>query len=188
MTQEDVKKVINKTRDQMVKAVSHLEDTLNHIRAGKADVRVLDNVHVDYYGSMMNLAQVANITVPDARTIKIQPWEKKMIDPIEKAILYANLGFNPTNNGEAIIVAVPPLTEERRKDLVKQAKHEGEIAKVSIRNTRKDANEAFKKMRKDGLAEDLEKDGETQAQKLTDDFTKKVDELLKKKEHDIMSF
>ena len=188
MTQEDVKKVIDKTKDHMIKTVDHLENTLVHIRAGRADIRVLDNVTVDYYGSMMTLAQVANVTVPDARTIKIQPWEKKMIEPIEKAILCANLGFNPSNNGEAIIVSVPPLTEERRRDLVKQAKHEGENAKVSIRNTRKDANEAFKKLRKEGLPEDLEKDGETQAQKLTDDFTRKIDELIKKKEHDIMTF
>jgi ribosome recycling factor len=188
MTQEDVKKVIDKTKDHMTKTVVHLEEALIHIRAGKADPRILDSIQVDYYGSMMSLAQVANVNVPDARTIRIQPWEKKMIDAIEKAILYANLGFNPTNNGESIIISVPPLTEERRKDLVKQAKHEGENSKVSIRNIRKDANEALKKLKKDGLPEDLEKDGEAHTQKLTDDFIKKIDELIKMKEHDIMTF
>lgn len=188
MTQDDVKKVMDKTKDLMFKAIGHLEEALIHIRAGKADIRILDNIHVDYYGSMMSLAQVANVTVPDARTIKIQPWEKKMIDAIEKAVLYANLGFNPTNNGESIIISVPPLTEERRRDLVKQAKQEGENSKVSIRNTRKDANESLKKMKKDGLPEDLEKDGETQIQKLTDDYIKKIDDLIRKKEHDILTF
>mgnify|MGYP003296553026 CR=1 FL=1 len=182
MTQEDVKKQIDKTKAQMAKSVDFLEESIAHIRAGKADVRVLDNVMVDYYGSQMSLSQVSNVTVPDARTIKIQPWEKKMFDVIEKAIMVSNLGFNPTNNGESIIIAVPPLTEERRKDLVKQAKQEGESTKIIIRNARKDANEAFKKMKKDGLAEDLAKDAEDNMQKLTDTFINKVDELIKKKE------
>lgn len=187
MTQEDVKKQIDKTKAQMAKSVDFLEESIAHIRAGKADVRVLDNVMVDYYGSQMSLAQVSNVTVPDARTIKIQPWEKKMFDVIEKAIMVSNLGFNPTNNGESIIIAVPPLTEERRKDLVKQAKQEGESTKIIIRNARKDANEAFKKMKKDGLAEDLAKDAEDNMQKLTDSFINRIDELIKKKEQDIMA-
>jgi len=187
MTQEDVKKQIEKSESQMSKAVDFLEDSIAHIRAGKADIRVLDNVMVDYYGSQMSLAQVSNVTVPDARTIKIQPWEKKMFEVIEKAILVSNLGFNPTNNGESIIIAVPPLTEERRRDLVKQAKQEGENSKIIIRNVRKDANEAFKKMKKDGLAEDLAKDAEDTMQKLTDKYIGKIDELIKKKEQDIMA-
>jgi len=187
MTQEDVKKQIEKSKAQMAKAVDFLEDSIAHIRAGKADIRVLDNVMVDYYGSQMSLSQVSNVTVPDARTIKIQPWEKKMFEVIEKAILVSNLGFNPTNNGESIIIAVPPLTEERRRELVKQAKQEGENSKIIIRNVRKDANEAFKKMKKDGLAEDLAKDAEESMQKLTDSYIGKVDELLKKKEQDIMA-
>ena len=186
MTQEDVKKQIDKAKEQMAKAVDFLEDSIAHIRAGKADIRVLDNVMVDYYGSQMSLSQVSNVTVPDARTIKIQPWEKKMFDVISKAIMVSNLGFNPTNNGEAIIISVPPLTEERRRDLVKQAKQEGENAKIIIRNVRKDSNEAFKKMKKDGLAEDLAKDAEDSMQKLTDSYINKIDELIKKKEQDIM--
>ena len=187
MTQEDVKKQIEKTKAQMTKAVDFLEDSVAHIRAGKADVRVLDNVKVEYYGSQMSLSQVSTVTVPDARTIKIQPWEKKMTEVIEKAILVSNLGFNPSNNGEAIIIAVPPLTEERRRDLVKQAKPEGENAKITVRNARKDANEAFKKMKKDGLAEDLAKDAEDSMQKITDANIARIDEIIKKKEHDIMA-
>ena len=187
MTQEDVKKQTEKSKAQMVKAVDFLEDSIARIRAGKADIRVLDGVMVDYYGSQMSLSQVSNVTVPDARTIKIQPWEKKMFDVIEKAIMVSNLGFNPTNNGESIIIAVPPLTEERRRDLVKQARAEGENTKIIIRNVRKDANEAFKKMKKDGLAEDLAKDAEESMQKLTDSYIAKIDELLKKKEQDIMA-
>ncbi len=157
---EDIKMVLEMTKDSMDKAVSHLDDTLAHIRAGKADIRTIDGVSVDYYGSQTPLEQVSNISTPDARTIKIQPWEKNMIEPIEKAIMYANLGLNPSNNGEAILINIPPLTEERRVDLVKQAKGEGENAKVSLRNTRKDAIDQFKQMKKDGLSEDLEKDAE----------------------------
>jgi len=184
---EDIKMVLEMTKDSMDKAVSHLDDTLAHIRAGKADIRTIDGVSVDYYGSQTPLEQVSNISTPDARTIKIQPWEKNMIEPIEKAIMYANLGLNPSNNGEAILINIPPLTEERRVDLVKQAKGEGENAKVSLRNTRKDAIDQFKQMKKDGLSEDLEKDAEAETQSLTDDFSKKIDELIKKKEVDIMT-
>lgn len=183
---EDIKMVIDITADSMDKALGHLEEALIHIRAGKADPRMLEGLTVDYFGSQTPITQVANINTPDARTIKIQPWEKNMIDPIEKAIMYANLGFNPTNNGESIIINVPALTEERRKDLVKQARHEGENTKVSIRNARKDAIDQFKQMRKDGMSEDLEKDAEAETQKITDDFNKKVEDLIKKKEDDIM--
>jgi ribosome recycling factor len=183
---EDIQMVIDLTEESMSKAMEHLDETLIHIRAGKADPRMLEGLTVDYYGSQTVITQVANINTPDARTIKIQPWERNMIDPIEKAIMYANLGFNPTNNGEAILINVPPLTEERRRDLVKQARHEGENTKVSIRNARKDANDQLKKMLKDGLAEDLEKDAAARVQKMTDDYTKKVEERIKLKEEDIM--
>jgi ribosome recycling factor len=184
---EDIRMVIDMTKESMEKTLFHLDDTLAHIRAGKADARTLDGVTVDYYGTATKLSQVSNINTPDARTIKIQPWEKNMIDPIEKAIMFANLGFNPSNNGEAILINIPPLTEERRKDLVKQARAEGETAKVSVRNARKDAIDQFKQMQKDGLSEDMEKDAEAQAQILTDDFSRKVDEMIKKKEVDIMT-
>ncbi len=183
---EDIKMIMDVTRDSMTKTLDHLEETLIHIRAGKADPRMLESLHVDYYGSMVPITQVANINTPDARTIKIQPWEKKMIDPIEKAILYANLGFNPSNNGEVIIINVPPLTEERRKELVKQARHEGESFKVGIRAARRDALEHFKNMKKEGLSEDLEREAADEVQKLTDTFNHKVDEKIKKKEEDIM--
>ncbi len=184
---DEVNMVIDLANESMNKAIGHLDNALSQIRAGKADTRMLDNIHVDYYGSSTPLAQVANINTPDARTIKIQPWDRKMIDVIEKAILYANIGFNPSNNGESIIISVPPLTEERRKDLVKQARNEGEIAKVSIRNARKDSNDTLKQLKKDGLSEDIEKDAEAQIQKLTDNYSVKVDELIKKKEVDIFT-
>ncbi len=183
---EDIKIVIDFTEESMEKALGHLEETLIHIRAGKADPRMIEGLSVDYYGSQTPITQVANINSTDARTIRIQPWEKKMIDPIEKAIMYANLGFNPTNNGEAILINVPPLTEERRKELVKQARNEGENTKVSIRTARKDANDQFKKMLKEGLSEDLEKDAIIEVQKLTDEYSRKVDEKIKLKEEDIM--
>ncbi len=184
---EDIKMVLDMASDSMNGALEHLEGALTQIRAGKADPRMFDGVMVDYYGSATPLAQVANVNTPDARTVKIQPWEKTLIEPIEKAIMYANLGVNPSNNGEAVLINIPPLTEERRKDLVKQAKNEGENAKVSIRNARKEAIDQFKQMKKDGLSEDLEKDAEEQVQELTDNFSKKVDALVKEKEGDIMT-
>jgi ribosome recycling factor len=184
---EEIKMVMEMTEDSMRKALSHLDETLAHIRAGKADVRALDGVHIDYYGSSTALSQVSNINTPDARTIKIQPWEKTLIGAIERAILIANLGFNPSNNGESILINIPPLTEERRKDLVKQARQEGETAKVSVRNARKEAIDQLRQMKKDGLSEDLEKDAEDDVQSLTDDFTRKVEEMIKKKEIDIMT-
>lgn len=184
---EDIKMVLDMTRESMEKAIGHLDDELAHIRAGKADSRMFDNITVDYYGSQTALPQVSNINTPDARTIKIQPWEKAMIEPIEKAIMYANLGVNPTNNGEAIIINIPALTEERRKDLVKQARNEGENTKVSIRNARKDAIDQFKQMKKDGLSEDLAKDAEEEVQNITNKFNNKVEEMIKEKESDIMT-
>ena len=183
----DVKDIVNQARQKMDKAVMHLENELLTIRAGKASPHVLDNVMVDYYGSMTHLSGVASVMAPDARTITITPWEKKMIDPIERAILAANLNLNPQNNGEVILIVVAALTEERRKDLVKMVKHEGENARVSIRNARRDGNEAIKKAQKDGVAEDVAKDAETEMQKITDNFGKRVDEILEKKEKEILT-
>ncbi len=171
----------------MEKSIEHLENQLLTVRAGKANTHVLDSVMVEYYGSPTPLAQVASVTVPDARTILIQPWEKNLMPVIEKAILVANLGFTPQNNGEHIRINVPALTEERRKDLVKQVRAEGEHARMSIRNARRDAIEAIKKLQKDGLPEDVAKDAEAEMQKITDSFGKKVDEVLEKKEKEIMT-
>ena len=170
----------------MAGSIAHLEKEFLNIRAGKATPQMLGSVFVDYYGSQTPLSQVANVSIPDARTITIQPYEKSMLQTIEKAIMIANLGFNPMNNGENIIISVPPLTEERRRDLVKQAKGEAEDAKISIRNARKDANTDIKKLEKDGTSEDLCKKAEDDIQKLTDSFIRKVDEHLATKEAEIM--
>lgn len=168
------------------KAVDHLDNELLKIRAGRANPAMLEGIRVDYYGSEVPLSQVCNINTPDARTIMIQPWEKKMIDPIEKAIQAANLGFNPSNNGDNIIVLVPMLTEERRKDLVRAANKEGENAKVSIRGARQKAMEAIKKALKDGLPEDAGKSAEAEVEKITGIWNKKVDALIETKEKEIM--
>ncbi|HNW50118.1 MAG TPA: ribosome recycling factor [Prolixibacteraceae bacterium] len=184
---EEVKMIVDLTRESMHAAIEHLEKELVHIRAGKATPRMLDSVYVDYYGSMTPLSQVANISTPDAKTIAIQPWEKKMIGVIEKAILVANLGFNPDNNGEIIRIFIPPLTEERRKALGKDVNRESEAAKVSIRSARKDANDQLKKLLKDGLSEDAEKEAVELIQKMTDDFGKKVDLATEKKHVEIMT-
>ncbi|MDR1273540.1 MAG: ribosome recycling factor [Odoribacteraceae bacterium] len=187
MNQEDVQFYLDETKERMEAALHHLEVELSKIRAGRANPKILQDVLVDYYGSPTPLAQVANIAVPDPRTIAVQPWDKKIIPTIERAIMNANLGLNPDNNGEIIRINIPALTEERRRDLVKQSKGEAEIAKVSIRNARRDVIEQVKKMVKEGLPEDLAKDAEASAQKLTDDFGKRVDEQLAKKEKDIMT-
>lgn len=184
---EEVQFVMDHCLERMNQAIDHLEKEFIHIRAGKANPAMLDGIVVEYYGSMTALSQVASISTPDARTIAIQPWEKKMIPVIEKAILAANLGFNPDNNGEIIRINVPPLTEERRKSLVKQANKEGEAAKISVRAARKDSNESLKKLLKNGLAEDLEKSAGEKVQKMTDDFIKKIDTLVVAKEKDIMT-
>lgn len=185
--EDDVQILIESTEEKMQKAIDHLDHELGKIRAGKANPRMLDDVMVEYYGTMTPLQQVASINTPDPRTIAIQPWEKGMIQPIEKAIMNANLGLNPDNNGEIVRINVPPLTEERRQDLVKHVKKEGEEARISIRNARRETNDELKKLKKDGLPEDMEKDAEDQVQKLTDKFTKKVEEMLEKKEKDIMT-
>ena len=184
---EEVKMYMDEAKELMQNAIVHLENELAKIRAGKANPKILNDVLVDYYGSPTPLSQVANITVPDPRTIAVQPWEKNMLAPIQKAIMTANLGFNPDNNGEIVRINVPPLTEERRKELVKQSKGVGETAKVSIRNARRDAIDEFKKMVKDGLPEDAAKDAETEVQKMTDAYNKKVEDILIQKEKDIMT-
>ena len=185
--QEEADFVIEQCEEQMNAAVSHLEKELVHIRAGIASPAMLDGVLVEYYGSMTPLNQVSNVSTPDARTIAIQPWEKKIIPDIEKAIMAANLGFNPENNGEIIRINIPALTEERRKDLVKQVHKEGEAARVSVRTARKEANDELRKLQKNGLSEDLEKDSEEKVQQLTDDFVKKINILVDAKEKDILT-
>ena len=173
--------------EKMEKSLKHLQAELAKLRAGKASPAMLDGILVNYYGAPTPLQQVASINTPDARSIVIQPWEKKVIDAIEKAIFAANIGLTPSNNGEVVRLNVPQLTEERRKTLVKQVKAEGENAKISIRNARREAIEEFKKLEKKGLPEDMEKDAEEDMQKLTDKYYKKVDEILAKKETEIMT-
>lgn len=184
---EEVQILMEDASDKMAKSITHLDNELIKIRAGKASPQMLDGLMVDYYGSMTPLQQVANISTPDARTIAIQPWEKAMIQPIEKAIINGNLGLNPDNNGEMVRINVPALTEERRNGLVKQAKHEGEEAKISIRNARREVIEELKKLKKEGLSEDLEKDAEGDAQKLHDKYIKLVDDTVSDKEKDILT-
>lgn len=184
---EDVQLVYEMTRERMEKSIEHLDNELVRIRAGKANVHILDGVTVDYYGTETPLNQVSNISTPDAKTILVQPWEKTMIDPIEKALMNSNVGITPSNNGDAIRLSIPPLTEERRRDLFKQVKNEGEHARVSIRNSRRDANDEYKQMQKDGLSEDETKIAEDQIQKLTDEYTVKVDKIVEAKESEIMT-
>lgn len=180
---EELEFIIDSAKEYMQNAITHLETGLSNIRAGKATPAMLRSVTVDYYGSSTPLTQVANVNTIDAHTITIQPWEKTLIPEIEKGILIANLGFNPMNNGESIIINVPILTEERRRELAKQAKAEAEQAKISIRNDRKDANNELKNI---DISEDLLKNSEMDIQNLTDSFIKKVDELYATKEIEIM--
>ena len=179
--------IIDDASQQMKKAISHLESELSKIRAGKANPVILDGINVDYYGAATPLSQVANITVADARTLSIQPWEKQMLAPIEKAIIASNIGLNPQNDGNFIRLFLPPLTEERRKELVKRVNGEGEQAKVSIRSIRREAIEQIKKEQKDGLSEDIAKDGETRVQAVTDKFIAMVDQHCKDKDKEIMT-
>lgn len=180
---EEVKFVLDSAKENMDASISHLEKAFIKIRAGKASPVMLSSVMVDYYGSQTPLSQVSNINTPDARTISVQPWEKNLIGEIENAIMNANLGFNPMNNGEMVIINVPPLTEERRKQLVKQAKAEAEDAKVSIRSARQEANKELKALE---ISEDLLKNAEVDVQELTDSYSKKVDSILSVKEAEIM--
>lgn len=181
------KEILEGAKDKMTSAVHHLEEDLKTYRAGKANPMVFNNVMVDYYGSPTPVPQVASVTTPDAKTLVLQPWEKKMIPLIEKAILDANIGLTPSNNGESIRCTVPPLTEDRRKELIKKAKAAGENAKVSVRNARRDAIEHLKKANKDGMPEDMQKDYEQKVQKETDAFAKKVDDLVAAKEKEILT-
>ena len=181
---EEIEFILDTTKEAMNNAIEHLVKELRAIRAGKASPGMLSNVMVDYYGSQTPLSQIANVNTPDARTISIQPWEKGMLQEIEKAIMVANLGFNPMNNGENIIINVPPLTEERRRDLVKQAKSEAEHAKIGVRNARKDANNDIKKV---DISDDMKKNAEADVQRLTDNFVKEIDDKLSVKEKEIMT-
>ena len=184
---EKANAVIDAAEEKMLSAVTYLEEDLKTYRAGKANPAVFNNVMVNYYGTMTPVPQVASIGTPDAKTMLIQPWDRSLLHPIEKAIMDANLGFTPQNNGEMIRINVPALTEERRKELVKKARTAGENAKVGIRNARRDAIESLKKLQKEGLPEDAEKDFEEDVQKLTDTYSKKVEEILAAKEKDMMT-
>lgn len=179
--------IISDTQLTMQKALNHLEAELVKIRAGKANPTMLDGIVADYYGNPTAINQIANISVLDARTISVQPWEKNMLQPIERAIIMANIGINPQNDGNVIRLFLPPLTEERRKELVKRCNGEGEQAKVAIRNIRRDSIEAIKKLQKDGLSEDISKDTEKEAQELTDKYIALVDKHLEAKEKEIMA-
>jgi ribosome recycling factor len=184
---EDVAQIVSSAEDHMKKAITHLETELIKIRAGKATPQVVDGIVVDYYGSPTPINQVGNISVMDARTLSIQPWEKNMLQPIERAIIAANIGINPQNDGNQIRLFLPPLTEERRKELVKKCQGEGEHSRVAIRNIRRDAIEHIKRLQKNGLSEDIAKDTEANIQELTNKFIVAVDKHLASKEKEIMA-
>lgn len=184
---EDTTTIISSAEEQMKKAINHLEAELVKIRAGKANPQMLDGIMVDYYGSGMPISQVANISVMDARTLSIQPWEKNMLQPVERAIIAANIGVTPQNDGVLIRIFLPPLTEERRKELVKRCQSEGEHSKVAIRNIRREGIENIKKLQKNGLSEDAAKDAEAEMQQLTDKFVTLIEQHLASKEKEIMA-
>jgi ribosome recycling factor len=184
---DELVSITEQALDSMKKAIGHLEAELVKIRAGRATPQMLDGIVVDYYGNPTPISQVGNITVADARTIMIQPWEKNMLQPIERSIIAANIGINPQNDGSIIRIYLPALTEERRKEIVKRVNVEGEHSKVAIRNIRRDAIEAIKKLRKDGLSEDLAKDSEDEVQEITNQYISLVDKHLASKEKEIMS-
>lgn len=183
----EAKQIQQDADELMQSAILFLDDALAHIRAGKASARLLDPIRVDYYGAPTPIANVSTVTTPDARTIQIQPWEKNMLGPIERALINSNIGLAPNNNGECIRLIMPPLTEERRRDLAKQCKAEAENAKVSVRNARRDAIETLKKQIKEGMPEDAEKDAENEVQKLHDKYVRQIDDLYAKKEKEIMT-
>ena len=183
----DVKDILDEAQESMDMAIMYLDEALAHIRAGKADIRLLDGIRVDSYGSMVPINNVAAVTTPDARSIAVKPWDKSMFRVIEKAIIDSSLGIMPENNGEIIRIGIPPLTEERRKQLAKQCKGEGETAKVSVRNARRDAIDGLKKSVKDGLAEDAQKGGEEKLQKIHDKYIKQIDDMLAAKDKEIMT-
>jgi ribosome recycling factor len=184
---ELIKKQLTEAKSLMDKAIDHADNELTKIRAGKASPSMLDGITVDYYGTPTPLSQVGNVNTPDARTLVVQPWEKSLLGPIEKAIMEANMGMNPQNDGIIIRINVPPLTEERRRDLVKKVKSEVEQGKVAIRNIRKDANEKIRKLKSEGVSEDEMKTGEGEVQKLTDGYIARMDQLSDAKEKDIMT-
>ncbi len=183
----DVKTYLAPAEEKMELAVAYLDDSLSHIRAGKASSKLIDGIRVEYYGSLVPVSNVANVSVPDARTIAITPWEKAMFKEIEKAIINSELGITPENNGEVIRLTIPPLTEDRRKALVKQSKAEAEQAKVSVRNARRDAIDGLKKAIKQGMPEDVEKDAENSVQKLHDKYLKQIDDIFAAKEKEILT-
>jgi ribosome recycling factor len=187
MSDPRLKPVFDALNDNMNKAIDHAASEFTKIRAGKAHPSMLDSVKVDYYGNLVPLNQVGNVSTPDAKTIVVQPWEKAMLQAIEKGIIISNLGLQPTNDGNIVRISLPPLTEERRKETVKKVKGEAEQAKIAIRNIRKDANEQVKKLQKEGLPEDEAKSAEQQVQKITDNFIKKIDELTAAKESELMT-
>lgn len=184
---EEAELILDEAKEMMERTVNHLEEALVGVRAGKANQHVLQGVTVEYYGSPTPIDQVASVTIPDAKTILIQPWERNLIKAIEKAILDSNIGLTPSNNGEQIRLSIPALTEERRKELVKQVRTYSETARVSLRNARRDAVDQFKKAKKDGMPEDAAKDGEEAAQKMIDKYTKTLDEIVATKEREIMT-
>lgn len=184
---EEVQLVLDLANEQMEKAINHLKNELTKIRAGKANPSMLDGINVESYGTYMPLNQLSNINTMDARTLTVKPWDKSMLEPISKAIGAANIGINPQNNGEVIILSIPPLTEERRKNLVKMTKTVAEDARIGLRNVRRDANEEIKSLQKKGLAEDISKEAESRVQKITDEYNTKVEALLAAKEKDIMT-
>ena len=185
--EETVKLILDVAKESMDAAISALDDRLAHIRAGKANPRILDGIKVDYYGTLSPLTSVATITTPDAKTIMVQPWEKSLLPVIEKAILDSSVGITPANNGEVIRLGIPPLTEERRRQLVKQVNQEVEEAKISIRTARREAIESLKKEQKNGLPEDMEKDGEDEVQKLHNTYVARVEGMQADKEKEIMT-
>lgn len=184
---EEIQMYLDEAEENMKKAANHVIDEFKKIRAGKANPNMLDGLMVEYYGNNTPINQVSSITTPDARTVMIKPWEKKMVGEIEKAIMNSDLGLNPQNDGEVVRLNIPPLTEERRKQLVKQAKNEAENGKISVRNVRKDANDSIRKLTKEGVSEDLVKDGEDTVQELTDKYTKRIESILEDKEKEIMT-
>lgn len=187
MTDADVKKLLDDTRSQMHKALEHFESELGKIRAGRAQASMLDGIDVEAYGMKQAIFQLGNISTPDARTLTIQPWDASVLQAIEKAIMQANIGITPQNDGKIIRLSIPPLTEERRKDLVKQSKAEAENCRVALRSVRREANEKAKKMQKDGLPEDAAKQAETDIQNITNDYSAKVEKHLEIKEKEIMT-
>lgn len=184
---EEIQMIYDELKSSNNKTIAHLENELQKVRAGKATPSMIQSVMVDYYGSPTPIAQVANISTLDARTITVQPWERSLLNEIAKGIINSNLGFAPQNNGEVILINVPPLTEERRKEMVKKAKAEGEHAKIGIRNNRKDGIDMVKDLKNDGLSEDIAKTAETEVQNITNAFIKKVDDIIELKEKDIMT-